>query len=571
MSTSQLLQAKSYLEKWNQSLKDNFFEADSAFAQSVKFAIKQDPQTFLQQLESLGEVLAKSTEDQVNENNERLNLPQSCLYNNVGTNTNEIKHHPLYSLIGDVIYGTGMMKHFATAGEMTKTLLKFFLTSHLGEAGHNCPVACTAGIIRVLQAIGDIPEKNHFLEKLCQPSFEQNFTGAQFITELQGGSDVGQNCCMATKNEHGKWFINGEKWFCSNANAELMLVSARYDKESNGTKGLGLFLIKRWLDSGSANGIHIKRLKEKLGTRSMASAEIDFINAEAIAMGAPEKGFKLLMQNVLHISRIFNSFATIGAAHRAFQIARNYARYRQAFGQRIINYPLIKQSLADILSENSAMLAASVKTTLLQDVIDLQPSVSQEQSLLLRFRANINKYFTAKLSVHHIHACIDILGGNGAIESFSPLPRLLRDAIVYENWEGTHNTLRMQILRDQHRYQIIDIFISDLKQQLAGHQHEFARLLFEQLDKIRIKYQSLLKCGPEQQSLMIRDYIHTLAQLDACTQLLNEATNGLNGEVHFDKMALLKWLLIKYQWLQIEPYSEEWFQVLESIKDISIQ
>jgi hypothetical protein len=564
--------ARQALFEWQQQWQNNLCHNYGLFQHSVKFTLDNNSQDFIVQLDELSQKIVYQLESKVAENDYRLNLPRLDPYDGTGHFSNEIKHHPFYEQVGDGIYGTGMMQKIAEPGKLTEALLLFYLTSHLGEAGHNCPVACTAGVIRVFNQIGDFPHKQEILEKLITPSFQDNYTGAQFVTEVQGGSDVGLNACKATKQKDGTWHINGEKWFCSNANADVILMTARYDDQSHGTKGLGLFLVKRINDDGSPNAIKIRRLKEKIGTRSMASAEIDFENAQAIAMGKPENGFKLLMQNVLHLSRIYNSFAILGAASRAYQIARSYAKYRTAFSSAIENYPLVQEPLADICALNAAMLASALATTKLQDKVDCLESPSEKQQLLLRMRANINKYMTAKHCVENIHHCIDVLAGNGAIETFSPLPRLFRDAIVYENWEGTHNTLRMQILRDVHKYRIDKIYQDDLEQKLsqlainASDKHKSWITSLKNKLTEQAKYaEKLIQKPQDQQTLMIRDYIDQMASIDMSIHLFAEAIHQQQHENSSTKSDLLEWLLIRFNVLKTEKYSSDWMALMARV------
>ena len=179
----------------------------------------------------------------------------------------------------------------------------------------------------------------------------------------------------------------------------------------------------------------------------MASAEIDFNKAHGLHMGPIEDGFKMIMQNVLHLSRIYNTFSVCGSARRALQIATRYSRHRKAFGKEIGSYPLVQENLANIQAENMALLASAMKLAADQDEIDIQQNPKPELLLKQRLMANLNKYISALWSVQHIHNCIDVLGGNGAIESFSSLPRLLRDSIVCENWEGTQHITNAGITR----------------------------------------------------------------------------------------------------------------------------
>ena len=566
--------ARNYLAQWQSELKKNNCGNDALLSHSVNFILgnlDEKDEEFVSLFHTLGQKLISELEPKVAENDYRLNLPRLESYDGIGQLTNEIRHHPYYTQIGDGIYGTGMMEKINQPGQLTKSLLLFYLTSHLGEAGHNCPVACTAGVIRVFNQIGDFPDKQAILAKLIAPNFQNNFTGAQFVTEVQGGSDVGLNSCKARQQADGTWLISGEKWFCSNANADVFLMTARYDEDRVGTKGLGLFLVNRFNKNGTPNALKIRRLKEKIGTRSMASGEIDFENAKAIAMGKPENGFKLLMQNVLHLSRIYNSFAILGAASRAYQVARSYAKYRIAFGMAIENYPLVQQPLADIRALNCAMLSSALATTVLQDKVDRKKEIDENEQLLLRIRANINKYITARYCVYNIHHCIDVLAGNGAIETFSPLPRLFRDAIVYENWEGTHNTLRMQILRDMHKYRIDKIFHTDLTTKLAQlskqasqPQMQWITALQDKLSQLSENAESLLQQPSAQQTLLVRDYIDEIAQLDMCIHLCAEALHQ-HSTGHNAKNNLLEWLLIKFELIKTEKYSASWLKLMNQV------
>ncbi len=568
-------QGRKALSLWLESIAENVYLADPLLDHSVEFAIGTDAEKLKHQLNLLGKNIARNVESLVAENDDRFNLPRADIYNGIGELTHQIAHHPYYERVGDVIYGTGMMADLIQPGKLTQSLLLFYITSHLGEAGHNCPVACTAGVIRILTKIKNFPEKEELLKKLTEKSYRDNYTGAQFVTEVQGGSDVAQNVVRAEKQSDGRWLIYGEKWFCSNANADVMLMTARYDKNSSNTRGLGLFLVRRIKADGTPNAFFIRRLKEKLGTRALASAEIEFQGAEAVAMGAPEDGFKLLMQNVLHLSRIYNSFAILGAAQRAYQIARSYAKHRIAFFQPIENYPLIQERLADIRAENAAMLAATLSTTRLQDKVDVMSSVDSQLLLILRMRANINKYYTATRSVEHIHHCIDVLAGNGAIETFSSLPRLLRDAIVYENWEGTHNTLRMQILRDIHRYNIGKIFIRYLITQLKTLEDSpdkkiviWVATIKKELLKLQQSLTYLLTQKHEIQTLLIRDFIDELCLLDAIIYLVIEGEHQLQTQHNRNKLKLAYWLLIKNNLILEKKYSDQWMKIMVEVINI---
>ncbi len=459
-----LLTTRERLRRWQEGLSASPLKLNPEFCHTLDYYFPNET-AYRQTIEETAEQLA-SLEEAVAHNDTRLNLPTLAPYNGIGERIDKVNYHPSYLDAGDIIYGTGMLSLMSQPGGLLKSLMHFYITSHAGEAGHNCPVACSAGIIRVLNKLKDFKHRDAYLAKLLAPSYRGNFTGAQFITEIHGGSDVGQNSVMALKQENHLYHIKGEKWFCSNADAELIFMTARIDDKAYGTGGLGLFLVPKTLDNGQKNHYQIRQLKEKLGTRTMASGEIDFNGAVAYLMGDVETSFKLLMENVLHLSRIYNSYACLGLMTRAYQIAMLYAKQRMAFSHPIIEYPLVQELLATLRAERVAMMAFVTKTTALQDAFDVNHATVSP--LLLRTLANLCKHATAVKAVEHTHRAIDVLGGNGAIETFSSLPRLLRDSIVCENWEGTHNTLLMQILRDIHKYQVDELFFKFLQDELNG-------------------------------------------------------------------------------------------------------
>lgn len=512
--------AREQFRHWMVQLKNNVLRSDSGLMHTYNCYFSEEPE-FIQRLHDFANQIPE-LECLVMENNRDSNLPQIEHYNAIGDRDDRVIHHPLYAQAGDTIYGSGLMAYLLEPGHMLKTLSLFLLSSHAGEAGHNCPIACSAGIMRVLTRYSDLPQTAHFLQKLSHPSFTENFTGAQFLTEIQGGSDVGANACGAYQDNQGQWRIVGEKWFCSNANADLILLTARYDDAIPGTKGLGLFLLPQRLPDGKRNHYSIRRLKQKMGTRSMATGEIDFDHAIAYPMGNVQDGIHLVMENVLHLSRIFNAYSVLGMARRACQIAYYYACNREAFGKPIIHYAPVRETLAHIQADNTAMLASVFHMAQCQDELDRATTPDKKTVLLLRTMANLNKYFTAKRTVDTIHHCLDILAGNGTIESFSSLPRLLRDSLVCENWEGTHVILWMQILRDMHKFNVDDILfahLSDLIKPLG----EVGKALFEQsLQGLIADTQHLKALPEEEQTLLIGSVVDEMAALLAALALARE-------------------------------------------------
>lgn len=509
---------------WKDAIKNNIYSEDVDFQHTIQFYFPETFKQFNIELQNFAQVIVDHVEPLVAENNLAINLPRVDYYDGIGNRIDNVVHHPSYIESGNYIYGSQLLKKMTEPGGLLACLSLMFLSSQAGEAGHNCPIACSAGIIRVLQKVTDIPNRQFYLDKLTAPSFTENFTGAQFLTEIQGGSDVGLNATYA-KQEGNVWRIYGEKWFCSNANADLIFLTARYDSNTLGTKGLGLFLIPaQW--ENNHNHYTIRRLKDKIGTRSMASGEIDFHGAYAIALPPVENGFHLVMDNVLHLSRLFNTFCVTGMARRAYSIARAYAKHRVAFGHPIANYPLVQENLSKIKAENAALIAGMFATVKMQDLYDAdtQRGSDDEKKLLLRLLANMLKYLSALWSVEHIHHSLDVLAGNGAIESFSSIPRLLRDSIVCENWEGTHNVLRMQILKDIHRYQIDDIYLNYMRKEMShlAEENTYKQPLLKILDQLSHTLETFKNLNQTQQALQIRLVVDRMAILFCGLMLLIE-------------------------------------------------
>src|SRR5215204_636097 len=216
--------------------------------------------------------------------------------------------------------------------------------------------------------------------------------------------------------------------------------------------GVGCFLVPR-----SGGGFRIRRLKDKLGTRALATGEIEFEGAPAYPLGPLEDGFRTAV-GVLNTSRWLNALGSAGLMRRATIVAEGFAREREAFGRAISDYPLVRENLAVMKAEADAALASTMELTELVDRID-KGEAGEEDTAWHRLLVNANKFVTSLAATKVIRRGIEALGGNGTIEDFSPLPRLYRDAIVFESWEGTHNVLCAQVLRDLARLDAVDLVV----------------------------------------------------------------------------------------------------------------
>lgn len=514
------------LARWLATQPDDFFSSDPHMSRVLR---RLGGAGWLEsmgaRLEELGRQAAGPLDRACEINNRPHNLPRLERFDGIGRRIETVEHHPTYHEAGRIIYGSGMLGELITQGGFLRAISLFVLTSMCGEAGHNCPVACTAGVIRALSQLGATDLVDAYLPGLVSRDYDTRLDGAQFLTEIQGGSDVGANATTARQAEDGSWRIQGEKWFCSNANAALILMTARHEQTRAGTSGLGLFLVPRALGDGSLNSFSIRRLKDKLGTRSMASGEIDFEGAFAYNLGPVEHGFKNMLQHVINISRLYNCAAVAGAARRAWVVARGYAVHRHAFGRPIADYALVRETLAGMFVDSTALVFSSLELARYYDDLDAD-SLDTQGKAFVRLAVNVGKSVTAEVAVRCTLKAIEMLGGNGAIESFSILPRLHRDMIVCENWEGTHNTLVAQTLRDVRRFAPHVDYLAHLAARashLAGIASNEATHIASACATLREDIDQAAQLDDDHASLRMRRHVRELGWLWFAVTMLEQA------------------------------------------------
>jgi alkylation response protein AidB-like acyl-CoA dehydrogenase len=362
-----------------------------------------------------------------------------------GRRTDDVVYHPAYRELEDLAYRKfrlvgvkydpeARQKKIAHRLGFTRTLL-----FGMGEAGVLCPVCMTDGVARVLEQSGDAALAKEHIRRLTFGPGEPRCTGAMFLTEKAGGSDVGASETVARPSARG-WELTGEKWFCSNVDAERILALARPEGAAAGTAGLGLFLLERPLQD--ARTFRIERLKPKLGTRSMPTGEVTLEGAPAVLVGAVDAGFKQ-MANMLNLSRLYNAVVSCGAIGRGWLEARSYAQSRVAFGKKVYDHALARDVIDGLEAEYAGALALVLDAV---TAIDLADGGDQEAQRRLRALTPLAKLFTGKLAVAASSEALEGLGGNGYIEDWS-MGRLLRDAQVLPIWEGTTNVLALDLVR----------------------------------------------------------------------------------------------------------------------------
>jgi alkylation response protein AidB-like acyl-CoA dehydrogenase len=446
------------LLQWRAAKPTNFYTAvpslEATMASRMDSKFTDD---LKKKLEDFGRVVATEIEPAVQLIEQNREFPKLHSYDEIGQHVERIEFHPASTDAARAAWASGMLATPLTYEGAYELAAQFFLLSHVGEGGQACPIVCTVGLRRALELRASDVLKHKYVNGLKEIDSSLALRGSQFLTEIQGGSDVGAITTMASPDGEipGAWRVTGEKWFCSVADADLFAVVARSLDAPAGTKGLGCFLIPRTLDGVTPNGFRIRRLKDKLGTRGLASGEIDFEDALAFPIGNVDEGFSVAVSELLNTSRWLNAVGSTGIMSRAYLEASSFAHHRRAFGTTIENFESVREQLAVMKIEVEAALASTLLLTELVGKLD-EGIASDEETKFHRFLVNANKYVTSITATEIVHSAIEVLGGNGTIEDFSPLPRLYRDSIVFESWEGTHNVLCAQVHRDCARLGLLD-------------------------------------------------------------------------------------------------------------------
>jgi len=355
--------------------------------------------------------------------------PRLVTHDERGDRVDRVEYHPAYREMQRIAHDSGMLsmkytphEHVAAAPFVSFALGYLF---GMAEMGLYCPLCMTDGVARVVTRYGTSEQIARVIPRL--PS------GGMFLTERAGGSDVGANETYARLDVDGTVLLTGQKWFCSNVDAEAVLVTARGGVEE-GTRGLRTYLL---FPRGNP-GVRIERLKDKLGVRSMPTGEVTLDDAPAEELG----DFRV-MAEMMNLSRLYNAVASCAVIGRAILEARWYIERREAFGKPVIEHPLAEEMLLDLEAEHLGALLMTFETV---DALRRADAGDDEAARLLRVLTPIVKAVTGKLAVPCVSEAMELVGGNGYIEEW-PMARLLRDAQVLPIWEGTTNIVVLDALR----------------------------------------------------------------------------------------------------------------------------
>lgn len=385
-----------------------------------------------------------------------------------GLEVQSIEKHPAYvelermafSKLGlaAMTYRPGVFGWAKPLPRLVKYALTFLFVQ--SEFGLCCPLSMTDSLTGTLLKHGDKDLIDRYLPELVTQDFDRLSQGSMFITEQGAGSDVSQVTTRAYR-EGGDWKLEGEKWFCTNPDAGLAMVLARPDGALPGIKGLGLFLMPKKLPDGTRNSYRLIRLKEKLGSRSIASGEIRLEGATAYLVGEIGRGFNN-MATMINMSRLSNGVRAAGLMRRAVGEALFIARNRTAFNRHLIEMPLMQRTLIKMMlpSEQARSMFMHLATCM-----GRADSGDEEAYKLVRILTPLIKFRACRDARKVTQDAMEVRGGCGYIEEWSD-PRIVRDAILGSIWEGTSNIVALDVARSIKRENTLEFLDSYLKKLL---------------------------------------------------------------------------------------------------------
>ncbi|MFV0383774.1 acyl-CoA dehydrogenase family protein, partial [Paracoccus sp. (in: a-proteobacteria)] len=464
----------------------NAFRADPAFAALLSLYLPPDLRPVLeQQLDRMGALVGDRLE-QLALAADR-NPPVLSLRDRTGAACQRVEKHPAYHELERYAFGefglAAMSHRGGVFGQpdklhpMAKYALVYLFVQ--AEFGLCCPLSMTDSLTRTLRKFGSNDLVSRYLDRLTSQDMDSLFQGAMFMTEQAAGSDVGAVETVARRQQDGSWRLYGDKWFCSNPDAALAMVLARPEGGGAGTAGLSLFLLPRCLPDGSLNNYRIVRLKDKMGTRSMASGEIVLEGAEAYLVGDAGQGFRQ-MTDMINMSRLANGVRSAGLMRRSVSEALHVSRHRQAFGKPLIAMPLMRRQLAKMLVASEQARSMVFQTAAVLDAADRGDA---EMARVLRILTPLIKFRACRDARKVAGDAMEVRGGCGYIEEWSDA-RVLRDAHLGSIWEGTSNIVALDVMRAARREGAFDALRAYLRDCLSGIDAALAEPLGQVLDRV---------------------------------------------------------------------------------------
>jgi acyl-CoA dehydrogenase len=384
---------------------------------------------------------------------DRAGTPWVRMFDRSGKRVDEILYPREHQIILKRGYRAGVVWRALEERSLHSTC-RLIYTIAFYDPGICCPYTVSLGTAVPLAKYGNAELQSRFLPPLVRKD-DSVWQGATWMTEIKGGSDLGGAVETIARPAGGRWLLTGDKYFTSNAGAEVAVVAARLEGAPAGVRGLALLLVPRLREDGSLN-YFLRRLKDKIATRSVPTGEVELRDSEGHLLGGPDGGIYLILE-VLNLSRVANSVASVSLAQRAMAEALSFAECRAAFGKRILDHPLLRgQFEARLTALQGAYALAWESVALLNEVWMERPPYSARYHLF-RLVAHLAKYWTAEFAVETARWGMEVHGGLGVLAEFGG-ERWLREAMILDIWEGTpHRQILdgLEVIERKHAHRML--------------------------------------------------------------------------------------------------------------------
>ncbi len=401
---------------------------------------------------------------------DRLNEPELISWDPWGRRIDEIRVTKLWEEAQRLTAKHGLVATAYEGEYGDRSRVFMFLKNFVVQASldvYSCPLAMTDGAARTLLDHENRALIDRALPRLISRDPATAWTSGQWMTERTGGSDVGLSEAVARQVD-GVWRLDGVKWFTSATTAQMALTLARPEGNGPGGRGLALFYLETKDASGASNHVTIHRLKDKLGTRKVPTAELTIEGAVAVPVAGLANGVRNITP-MLNITRTWNAVASAWGMRRGLHLAKDYARRRVAFGAALSDKPLHLDTLAGVEAEAEGAFLLAFRAVEILGKVESKTATESEQALL-RVMTPIVKLTTGKQAVEIASEVVESFGGAGYVED-TGLPRLLADAQVLPIWEGTTNVLSLDTLRALAKSDTANALAGEVKRLRAAVSH----------------------------------------------------------------------------------------------------
>lgn len=479
----------------------NFYAIDPAFRDLLKLYVEPALHAHLEpHLHRLG-ALAGGRLDELAEQADQ-HPPVLHRRDHFGRDEDWIEYHPAYREMERIAFddfGLHAMSHRGGVlgwpdplPPLAKYAIQYLFVQ--AEFGLLCPISVTdtSAMLVGKYASDDIRER--YLPRMLAERRADLWTGAQFMTERAGGSDV-SGIEVRAEPEGDHWRLYGDKWFCSHADGDLILMLARPQGASEGNRGLGLFVVPRHLENGTRNAYRIIRLKEKLGSRSMASGEVTFEGAVGYHLGELDRGLKQMMDQV-NLSRLSHGVRAAGMMRRCVNESLQVARHRRAFGQTLIDMPLVRRQLLKLIVPTEQALSMWLFTAHTMARAQAGDSAAEKT---LRILTPLLKFRACRDNIPVATGAMEMRGGNGYIEEWVNA-RLVRDAHLGVLWEGTSNINALDVttraIRKERAHEALAQTLHELVDDTPGVPGHFGGQMSDTLDRA-VQFAAQVAAAPD--------------------------------------------------------------------------